>query len=173
MSNSLRGWTRLLYIWMPALLGVGIIALESTVMMGAAETSGPLRKIWVFLFGAISDDRWETIHHYIRKAGHFTGYGMVSGLFFRAWYLSMPLRAKASRLLRSCVYALTCTLVLAGSDEYHQSLIPGRTSSLRDVVIDMCGAFALQLLLLIVFSLISRSNNRPDWHDPQLLTARQ
>src|SRR5579859_4126811 len=103
MSNNLRGWLRLLYIWGPALLGVAIIALESTVMMGASETSEPLRKIWEFLFGAVPDSRWEILHHYIRKTGHFTGYGIVNGLFFRAWYLSMPLRTKSSRLLRGWI----------------------------------------------------------------------
>lgn len=171
MSNNLRGWLRLLNIWIPALFGVGVIAVESTLMMGAAETSGPLRRIWEFLFGAASDVRWETIHHYIRKMGHVAGYGMISGLFFRAWYLSMPLRTRASRLRRSCVSALFCTLVLASSDEYHQSLIPGRTSSPRDVLIDMCGAFAVQLILLFFLSLLSDSSNEPShWKDAPVLT---
>jgi VanZ family protein len=172
MLNNARGWVRLLYIWGPALLGVGIIALESTVMMGAAETSGPLRKIYEFFFGTISEDHWEILHHYIRKTGHFTGYGIVSGLFFRAWYLSMALRIEASRLFRSCMYALACTLILASSDECHQSIIPGRTSSPYDVLIDMSGALAVQVALLILITQFTRSKKQ-DWEDTPVLTARQ
>lgn len=163
MSNNYRGWLRLLYIWTPALLGVAVIALESTVMMGAAETSGPLRKVWVFLFGSPSDAQWETIHLYIRKAGHFTGYGMVSALFFRAWYLSISTTAKTSRTLRACAYALMSTALLACSDEYHQSLIPGRTSSPRDVAIDMCGAVLVQALLSFLLWQLSKFRNQQNW----------
>lgn len=173
MLSNLRGWPRLLYIWAPAFLGVGIIALESTVMMGAAETSGPLRKVWEFLFGSVSDGRWELVHHYIRKAGHFTGYGLVSALFFRAWYLSMPLRTKGSRRFRACVYALMTTALLASSDEYHQGLIPGRTSSPHDVIIDMSGALATQFVLLFFLIWISRINNPSNWKGTPMLTARQ
>jgi VanZ family protein len=172
MSNNARGWLRLLYIWGPALLGVGIIALESTVMMGTNETSGPLRKVFERLFGSISDSHWDLLHHYIRKTGHFTGYGIVSGLFFRAWYLSMPLRTEASRLLRSCLYALTCTLILASSDECHQNIIPGRTSSPYDVLIDMSGALGVQVALWILTTRLTRSR-RQGWKDTPVLTARQ
>jgi VanZ family protein len=156
MSNKLRGWLRLLSIWLPAFLGVWMIALESTVMMGAAETSGPLRKLWESLFGAVSEARWDLLHHYIRKTGHFSGYGLVGGLFFRAWYLSMPLQARISRMLRAVIYALLCTLILASSDEYHQSFLPGRTSSPYDVLIDMSGALTIQVILWIVLSVFSR-----------------
>jgi VanZ family protein len=173
MSNNLRGWIRLLYIWLPAFVGIGIIALESTVMMGSAETSGPLRKIFETLFGAVPDARWDLIHHYIRKTGHFTGYGIIGVFFFRAWYLSMPLREKWSRVFRACIYALSCTFVLASSDEYHQSLIPGRTSSPFDVLIDMSGALVLQLVVIALIWIFSRTPKKPDWRNTSVVTARQ
>jgi VanZ family protein len=49
-----------------------------------------------------------------------------------------------------------CTLVIASLDEYHQSFIPSRTSSPIDVGIDLCGAMAAQLLLLLVVQVVSR-----------------
>lgn len=173
MWNNLRGWIRVLYIWLPAFLGISIIALESTVMMGSAETSGPLRKLFEAFFGAVPDTRWELIHHYVRKTGHFIGYGMIGVLFFRAWYLSMPVREKWSRIRRASLYALGCILVLASSDEYHQSLIPGRTSSSFDVLIDMSGALLLQLFLMALLGIFARSRKQPQWSSAPVLTVRQ
>jgi VanZ family protein len=57
---------------------------------------------------------------------------------------------------RASVAAVLCTLVIATLDEYHQSFIPSRTSSPIDVGIDLCGAMAAQLLLLLVVQLVSR-----------------
>jgi VanZ family protein len=53
-----------------------------------------------------------------------------------------------------------CTLLIASLDEYHQSFLPSRTASPVDVGIDLCGAIAAQLILLLVISWFSR---RPDF----------
>jgi VanZ family protein len=52
--------------------------------------------------------------------------------------------------------ALLSTLLLASWDEWHQSFLPGRTSSVRDVGIDFCGALAAQLVLLAILILVRR-----------------
>jgi VanZ family protein len=41
-------------------------------------------------------------------------------------------------------------------DEYHQSFLPSRTSSPLDVCIDLSGAIAAQLLLLLIIQLFTR-----------------
>jgi len=58
------------------------------------------------------------------------------------------------------ITAWLMAVLFALSDEYHQSFVSGRTSSLVDVMIDGGGA-GLALLLGAGYSSNSRSNNTP------------
>lgn len=149
---------RMLLHWLPALVGIAVILAESTAMMGAANTSRWLLPVWEKLFGPVSPDRWAVIHHYIRKTGHFVGYGLVSLGFFDAWRVSLERRFPvwAMRFRHAAALALGCTLLLASWDEWHQSFLPGRTSSVRDVELDFCGAVMAHLVLLALTSLFRR-----------------
>lgn len=50
---------------------------------------------------------------------------------------------------KSFILAFLISLVYAVSDEYHQSLVPGREPRIRDVVIDSIGAlFAVYVVAL-------------------------
>ncbi|MGC2398484.1 MAG: VanZ family protein [Acidobacteriaceae bacterium] len=144
--------------WVPAALSVLMIALESTATMSAANTSHWLYPLWVRLFGPLSPDRWMEIHHLIRKTGHFVGYGVVSLAFFYSWRQTLSRMAVRHWTLwrRASVLALLCTLLIAGLDEYHQSFLPSRTSSVFDVGIDLCGAIAFQSVLLLFMQWFSR-----------------
>ena len=84
------GFLYWLRAWLPVVFGILVIATESTEFLGADHTSGPLRWVWEHLFGAVSDGRWSLVHHYIRKAGHFTGYGLVALTWLRALWMSLP-----------------------------------------------------------------------------------
>lgn len=141
--------------WIPAVIGIAVILGESTATMSAENTSRWLLPLWLKLFGPISPERWALIHHYIRKTGHFVGYGAVSLGFFDAWRTTLEERWREWRVRfwRAAGLALLCTLLLASWDEWHQSFIPGRTSSIHDVGIDFCGALTAQLLLLAVVGL--------------------
>lgn len=141
---------RLYLHWIPALIGIGIIMAESTATMSAENTSRWLLPFWIKLFGPISPEHWAVVHHYIRKTGHFVGYGMVSLGFFDSWRVTLEARWTAWRVRfqYAAGLALVCTLLLASWDEWHQSFIPGRTSSTRDVALDFCGALLAQLMLL-------------------------
>jgi VanZ family protein len=63
---------------------------------------------------------------------------------------------------RASVLAVLCTLLVASLDEYHQSFLPSRTSSPVDVGIDVCGAIAFQLILLLIIQWVAR--RRPGYH---------
>ena len=141
--------------WLPAALSVLMIALESTATFSANNTSQWLYPLWVRLFGPISPAHWAEVHHLIRKTGHFVGYGLVSVAFFYSWRQTLHRMAVKHWTLwrRASVLAVLCTLLIAGLDEYHQSFLPSRTSSPRDVLIDLCGAIAFQLVLLLVIQL--------------------
>jgi VanZ family protein len=148
--------------WLPAALSVLMIALESTNTMSSANTSQWLFPLWVKLFGPITSAHWNEVHHLIRKTGHFVGYGIVSLAFFYSWRQTLHRIAVKHWTLwrRASILAVLCTLLIASLDEYHQSFLPSRTSSPLDVGIDLCGAIAAQLILLLVISWFSR---RPDF----------
>lgn len=144
--------------WIPAALAVIVIAIESTATMSADNTSRWLLPVWVRLFGPITPERWAVVHHYIRKTGHFTGYGLVSFSFFHGWRKTLQLTAGSLRALwvRSAVLAVGCTIMVASADEFHQTFLPGRTGRVADVGLDTCGALAVQLVILALMPLMSR-----------------
>ena len=112
---------------------------------GADRTSSPLRWVWEHVFGQLTDARWEILHHYIRKSGHFLGYGTMGLLWLRAWWMSLP----RARFLLDALLALLGTAAVASADEFHQSLLPNRTGIPSDVLLDCCGAIVLVLLLYL------------------------
>jgi VanZ family protein len=137
-----------------------MMVCESTDTFSSAKTSQPLRQLWVLLSGPVSDQAWLVIHHHIRKTGHAVGYGLLSGLFFRAWFLTIRLfsERRAQVWQVSAVLALACTLVVGSRDEFHQRFIPSRSSSPLDVAVDMAGAITVQLLIAMCF--LARSRQR-------------
>ena len=155
-SGSLR--LRRVLNWLPAILAVVMIACESTATMSASNTSRWLLPIWVHLFGPISAESWNEVHHLIRKTGHFMGYGLVSICFFHGWRSTFTvIRGQVWPLWRrSAFLAIACTLLIALADEFHQSFLPGRTSSPIDVGIDLCGAITAQLVVLTIMPLLAR-----------------
>jgi VanZ family protein len=139
MSSSRRGLKFWLSTWIPVAMGVAAIALESTEWMGANHTSGPLRWLFQAIFGPVSEATWDIVHHFVRKAGHFTGYGVLSLLWLRAWRRSLALTQPSYNFL----LALLATALVASADEFHQTFLPNRTGSAWDVLLDCTGAATL------------------------------
>jgi VanZ family protein len=133
--RSVRFWIN---VWLPVAIGIAVIALESTTWFGADRTSGPLRYIYEALFGPVSNAKWPTIHHFIRKSGHFVGYGFLCLTWLRAWW--MVLAHRVSAFSRSASLALAATAFVASCDELHQGFLPNRTGTPWDVLLDCCGA---------------------------------
>ncbi|MGG3564965.1 VanZ family protein [Neobacillus rhizosphaerae] len=79
----------------------------------------------------------KVINFLIRKATHLTAFGILAFLLFKS--------LETTRF--SYLLAWILTALYAMSDEYHQSFMPGRTATYKDVLIDACGA-------LVVLSLI-------------------
>src|ERR1700691_3586746 len=158
MDSSKLSRLRPILDWVPAALSVLMIALESTATMSSENTSQWLYPLWVRLFGPLPPAHWAEVHHLIRKTGHFVGYGLVSMAFFYSWRQQLRRMAVKHWTLwrRASVLAVLCTLLIAILDEYHQSFLPSRTSSPIDVCIDLSGAIAAQLLLLLIIQLFTR-----------------
>lgn len=149
-----------LHIWTPALIGVVIVLIESQPTFSAANTSSWLRPIWERYFGPIGTSAWEEFHHYLRKSGHFTGYGTLCVLFLRGWLLTFArnpaLRTTAWRW-RSWIFAVASTSMVACGDEFHQTFLPSRTGLFSDVVLDTCGGIVVSGIVLGVLRYLRRS----------------
>ena len=151
MSNSSgRGTWHWVSAWLPVAIGVAVIAFESTELLGADRTSGPLRWVYEALFGQVPDARWDVLHHYIRKSGHFIGYGLIGLAWLRAWWMTLP----HSRFYQDAFLALLGTALVASLDEWHQSFLPNRTGSVSDVLLDCQGAIVLLLLSYLYMRIV-------------------
>lgn len=167
MPGQYQSIFRRILNWLPAAIAVLVIRLESTAVMSGANTSYWLLPYWVRFFGPITTEHWDVVHHLIRKCGHLTGYGIASICFFQGWRTTLAVRQKPLQPLedalkamwrKSSWLALACTLVIASSDEIHQSFLPGRTATPVDVCIDMTGAILAQLIVQQIMRKIGRHN---------------
>ena len=147
------GWRWWLNVWTPAAIAVAIICSESTDTFSANNTSSWLRPIVQHLFGPMRDNSWALFHHYLRKTGHFFGYGAVAFTFLRAWLYTLEPHPRMSLFAwrrNSTLLAIASTALVASCDEYHQTFIPSRTGTLIDVFLDTAGACVLCLLVWLL-----------------------
>jgi VanZ family protein len=114
--------------WIPVLVWGAVIFTLSTSAFSAANTSRIIDPILRWLILGISAASVDVCHMLVRKAAHFTEYGILFWLLVRGPMAQRPYLA----LMLCVVYALT--------DEGHQSFVPGRTASLYDVALDSTGA---------------------------------
>ena len=89
----------------------------------------------------------ESIHFYVRKAGHFTEY------FVLALTIAFPLYLYNIRGAKLFWITLLLSATFAGLDEYHQSFVDGRGPSIRDVGIDSLGAFLADVILYLALKI--------------------
>lgn len=74
-----------------------------------------------------------------KKVSHISVYAVL----FLLWYLAILASSKKKQYL----FPFLLTLAYAISDEFHQSLVPGRTPSIRDVGYDSLGMLIAYLRL--------------------------
>jgi len=134
--------------WIALILWLIVIAIESTAYLSAQNTSRILYPLLHFLFG-ISPAQFEPWHFLIRKGGHVFGYGLLSILLFRAWRETLPSRENAKWRLPWATIAVLGTALVASLDEWHQSFLPSRTGTPRDVLLDSCAGIAAQVLVFL------------------------
>jgi VanZ family protein len=142
--------------WLPVICWMAVIFLASTDTMSAEHTSRVIEPFLRWLIPGISQSAVNTIHFYIRKAAHVTEYAIFAILLCRAVVLSR----KDLGIWKSVPIALGIAAVYAASDEFHQSFVPSRTASVRDVCIDTCGAMLGIALFWIFYSAWSAMSMR-------------
>jgi VanZ family protein len=140
-------------VWAPVAVAIAIICVESTSTFSAQNTSSWLRPIADRWFGPWDDNSWALFHHYLRKTGHFVGYGTVGFTFLRAWLYTLDWRGSMTLLtwrVESAILAIFSTAIVASCDEYHQTFLPSRTGTPIDVLLDTTGATVLCLLVWLL-----------------------
>jgi len=96
----------------------------------------------------------------MKKSAHVAEYAVLAILWYRALYTRLP--SPSVQWL-----AFIIAFLYALSDEFHQSFIPGRTASWRDVALDVGGA-ALGLLLwnMVIYFRRNAAGSRSGLKEP-------
>jgi VanZ family protein len=127
--------------WLPVLLWATAIFLFSTEHFAAPQSSRILEPLLHWLFPDITPEQVSSVQFVIRKLGHWFEYFVLAVLLYRALYAENG----GSSSVRPAVMTMAFALVWATTDEFHQSLVPSRTASIVDVMIDgfgaLCGIF--------------------------------
>ena len=148
---------RWLKIWWPAIAWAIVISSFSTGAFTSEHTSRFIIPVLHWLLPHASPETLSTVHHVIRKCGHFTEYFILSLLILRGFQAGN--REFGLRL------ALLSILMVAGYaalDEFHQSFVPGRGAAVSDVLLDTSGGAAgiLIVALLILWGRVSTAEER-------------
>jgi len=126
--------------WLPAICVAVMISVFSTRYFSGEHTGHVIIPILRWLFPAASHHTLRLMHVAIRKAAHVTEFAVFSITVFRGvraerhgWHLNWAL------------ITLAIAVAYAGLDEWHQSFVPLREPSFRDVLIDTTGALLAQV----------------------------
>lgn len=132
--------------WLPVIFWMGIIFLGSTDYGSAARTKSFVNPFLRWLFhNWLSADAMGNVHMVIRKTWHLIEYSILGALLWRAFYAEpgAPASQTPDRSWKwPAAKAVLVAALYAAGDEYHQSFVPSRSSSVHDVVIDTIGAAA-------------------------------
>jgi VanZ family protein len=128
--------SRQLKLWLPVILWMGVIFVASSDTGNFERSSRFIGPLLHWLFPTASAETIGQMHHFLRKAGHFTEYAILALLALRAFRMSRPERS----WILSAVLAMALSAAYAVTDELHQSFVPGRTAAVGDVLIDSAGA---------------------------------
>jgi VanZ family protein len=135
-------------VWLPSAIWLAVIALESTNLGSADHTGRILYPIFHFVF-EMDPARFAVWHALLRKTGHIVGYFTLSVLLFRSWRATFP-RLSTRWCLQWATVALLSTFLVAMLDEWHQSLLPSRTGTFRDVILDSTAGLVAQIALFAI-----------------------
>jgi VanZ family protein len=154
--------------WLPALVWLAIIAVESTSLFSAENTGRWLYPFFHSIFG-VEPARFAVWHHYTRKTGHFVGYFTLSLLLFRAWRATLRFSPESESSgpwsFRWARISLLMTTLVACADEWHQSYIPLRTGTVLDVWLDAAAALVAQIIIFLWLRTRGRQTEKAASHE--------
>ncbi len=148
------------HYWLPVLVMLTLIKLESTDAMSGLHTGEHLQHLFLWIGLHLSTHQLNVVNLILRKCGHALGYGALCFcwmLLLRGIYW---LQHDYSRFLRTgiqvrrmwwrpewALLAVLLTFLVAASDELHQMSIPSRTGTWHDVALDTTAAVVSVMLV--------------------------
>jgi hypothetical protein len=119
--NSKIAVKRFFYYWLPLLCFMALIFFFSSLSGSSISNFGSLDVL-------------------VKKGVHITEYAILYFLLFRAFQSFISAR-------KALTISAVIALLYAISDEYHQTFVPLREGTVRDVIIDSIGIFLMYLYL--------------------------
>jgi VanZ family protein len=148
----------MLRYWLPLLIWMVLIFSASADTNSTQHTSRLLEPFLRWLNPNISLEAIDSIRWFVRKAAHMTEYAIMAWLAWRA--VRRPRRHDARPWSWTAAgVALVIVIVYAATDEIHQTFVPNRTGSWKDVCIDTAGGI-LGLMVVWVWQARKRSRRR-------------
>lgn len=90
----------------------------------------------------------------LRKIAHTVEYFILTLLLYRAFKGSFNMG-----IFHLFIYPVTLSFFYAVSDEFHQSFVPARSASIRDVLIDTIGILGFYIVITIFA--VNQKNKTP------------
>jgi VanZ like protein len=140
-TNKVFGWARLKY-WIPAVVVAALISTFSTHYFTAEETGKVIVPILRWFLPHASSTLIRHLHFGIRKLAHVMEFGVFSITVFRAFR-----GPRAGWRLDWALLTFLVAISYAVLDEFHQTYVPRRHFSLKDMAIDGLGAVLAQLVV--------------------------
>jgi len=132
--------------WLPVVAWAILISWASTDAFSASHTSQFIIPALHWLIPHASADTLDRLYFFIRKIAHFAEYFVFSFLLLRA------IRGEhRGWQIRWAIAALAIAAGYSALDEFHQSIVPSRTASTWDSLLDTTGAATAQVLLWLWF----------------------
>jgi VanZ family protein len=121
-----------------ALLWLALVLFLGSASFGPQQTGPVVRRLVPWM----SASTFRATHAVVRKVSHFVEYAVLGGLWLHAFRSRVRFRPSTAAWA-----ALAMCLACAVVDETHQTRVPGRHGSPRDVVLDSLGAMAGVLVI--------------------------
>jgi VanZ family protein len=132
--------------WLPAVAWAILISWASTDAFSTSHTSLIIIPALHWLFPHAGADTLDRLHFLVRETAHFAEYFVFSFLLLRA------IRGEhRGWQIRWAIAALAIAAGYSALDEFHQSIVPSRTASPWDSLLDTTGAATAQVLLWLWF----------------------
>ena len=140
-TNKVFAWARIKY-WIPAIIAAAVISIFSTDYFTPEETGRVILPILHWFLPDASRAYLLHLHSGIRKLSHVAEFGVFSLTVFRA--LRGP---RAGWRLNWALLTFLIAVSYALLDEFHQTYVPLRHASAKDIAIDGLGAVLAQLVV--------------------------
>jgi|KBSSwiStaDraftv2_1062776.scaffolds.fasta_scaffold333901_2 VanZ family protein len=122
-----------LVTWLPPVAWTAVVLTLSSASFSADNTGSIIDPLLAWLLPWLAPSSIAVIHGLLRKTAHVTEYAVLAALWWRA------LARSGARPARAAWLTLLIGVTVAAVDETHQSWLPSRTGSIRDVLIDTAG----------------------------------